>query len=256
MAKDKAPGPDGFLMDFFQACWDVVKCDIMQVFLEFHSYQKFEKNLNATFIALIPKKHRAKTVEYFRPISLASGVYKIISKVLANRLSPVLEHIISKPQNAFIRRRPILDSVLIANECLDHRMLEGVPGLSQGDSLSPLQFVIVMEAPGRMVKASVGGGFLSRFSMGNGTNGPSLLSHLLFANDTLLFCDADLGQIQSLQVLLLCFEAVSGLKVNLGKSEMVVVGVVPNINSLAHFLDCKVSSLSHEIFGTPFGGDF
>lgn len=56
MAKDKALGPDGFSMGFFQTRWDIVKGDVMQIFNEFHSFQKFEKSLNTTFIALIPKK--------------------------------------------------------------------------------------------------------------------------------------------------------------------------------------------------------
>jgi len=53
---DKASGLDGFTMAFFQKCWDVVNEDIMIVFMEFHSRQKFEKSISATFVYLIPNK--------------------------------------------------------------------------------------------------------------------------------------------------------------------------------------------------------
>jgi len=67
-----------------------------------HTRGKFEKSFNATFVSLIPKKTGAMDVRDFRPISLVGGIYKIISKVLANRFKSVLSKIISNIQNGFI----------------------------------------------------------------------------------------------------------------------------------------------------------
>jgi hypothetical protein len=53
---DKAPGPDCFTMAFFQKCWEILKKNLMAVFVEFHNRGQFEKSLNATFVSLIPKK--------------------------------------------------------------------------------------------------------------------------------------------------------------------------------------------------------
>ena len=69
MEGDKAPGPDGFTMAFFQKCWSVVEVDVMAVFVHFHRYSMFERSLNASFLTLIPKKNNAIDVKDFRPIS-------------------------------------------------------------------------------------------------------------------------------------------------------------------------------------------
>jgi len=95
-------------MAFFQDFWVLLKEDIMKDFRDLHARGKFEKRLNATFIALIPKTPVVVNLKDFCSISLVGGIYKIIAKILANRLKMVLEKIVSKLQNAFIRGRQIL----------------------------------------------------------------------------------------------------------------------------------------------------
>jgi hypothetical protein len=318
MDRDKAPGPDGFSMAFFQDCWEVIKGDFMAVFEEFHARGKFVKSINSTFISLIPKVQGAKEVKDFRPISLVGGVYKIISKVLANRMRKVMDKIISKPQNAFVKGRQILDSVLIANECLDSRikseepgvlckldmekaydhvdwsfllyllrrcgfgekwcswiqhcissvrfsvLINGVPsgffgcsrGVRQGDPLSPFLFVLVMEAFSRMLGAFTERGLISGFSVGSSGQDRVNVYHLLFADDTLVFCGANTSQIRHLGALLVCFEAVAGLKVNLSKSILIPVGHVENVGQLAGLLGCGFGEVPLKYLGLPLGASF
>ena len=128
MEGDKAPDPDGFIMAFFQKCWSVVEKDVMDVFDYFHQHSVFEQSMNASFLTLIPKKCNAVNIKDFCPISLVDSVYKLLSKVLANKLRAVLDNLISETQNLFGGRQ-ILDSVLIANECLESRLKSRLPSV-------------------------------------------------------------------------------------------------------------------------------
>ena len=114
---------------FLKNVKSVVEVDVMAVFKHFHKYSMFERSLDASFLSLIPKKNNAIDIKDFRPISLVGSVYKLLSKVLTNRLRVVLDSLISESQNSFISGRQILDSVLIANECLDSRLKSHIPGV-------------------------------------------------------------------------------------------------------------------------------
>ena len=129
-------------------------------------------------------------------------------------------------------------------------------GLGQGDLLSPLLFVLVMKAPGRMLDKAVHVGCMLGFNVGNLEGRSMAVSHLLFADDTLIFCEADLDQILILCMILIWFEAVLGLKINLGKSELVLVGVVHNVDLFLVVLGCKQGSLPMKYLGLPLGAKF
>ena len=113
-----------------------------------------------------------------------------------------------------------------------------------------------MEAASRMLNKAVYEGRLSGFSVRASSGRSLMVSHLLFADDTLIFCDANIDQILILRMVLIWFEAVSGLKVNLDKSELVAVGAVHNMDLLVAVLGCKQGSLLMKYLGLPLGEKF
>nr|GEZ53467.1 RNA-directed DNA polymerase, eukaryota, reverse transcriptase zinc-binding domain protein [Tanacetum cinerariifolium] len=112
----KAPGPDGFTFGFYRWYWDIIGNDVVNVVKWFFLHGEIPKGGNSSFITLIPKVPNANMVKDFRPISLIGSLYKVIAKVLANRLVTVLDDIVDEIQSAFTTDRQILDGPFILNE--------------------------------------------------------------------------------------------------------------------------------------------
>jgi len=125
----KCPGPDGYNFSFVKNNWDIVGEDIVGAIMSFQSTGFIPTGCNASFITLVPKKDIPSNLNEFRPISLVGSVYKIISKILANRIKKVLPSVIDLNQAAFLGGRGILDSILVANETVDYLKKEKKSGI-------------------------------------------------------------------------------------------------------------------------------
>jgi hypothetical protein len=129
MPPGKAPGPDGFTTDFFHYCWDLIKHEVWEVIEESRASGLVLPALNATFLTLIPKEERVTNPKQFRPIALCNVIYKIITKVIANRLKPILPFVISKEQAGYVEGRQIMDSVILAHEIIHSLKSTRTPGM-------------------------------------------------------------------------------------------------------------------------------
>ena len=126
-------------------------------------------------------------------------------------------------------------------------------GLRQGDPLSPYLFVMGMEALSVLIRRAVEGGFISECNIRRG-NGPiANISHLLFADDTIVFCETKKEDMTYLSWILCWFEVVSGLRINLAKSEIIPIGEVEEILEMAVELGCKVGQLPSTYLELPLG---
>ncbi|KAM2244181.1 hypothetical protein ACFXTI_005278 [Malus domestica] len=112
----KAPGLDGFQGIFYRSQWDIIAADVNKMIEDLMAGSLQPLRINATHLALIPKVPNPESVSHFRPISLCNFSYKILSKVLANRLKRFLPDLISSTQNAFVEGRQIQDNIGIAHE--------------------------------------------------------------------------------------------------------------------------------------------
>ncbi|KAL0312769.1 UNVERIFIED_CONTAM: hypothetical protein Sradi_5676200 [Sesamum radiatum] len=120
MASFKSPGPDGFPPCFFKKYWHIVGKHLNEAVRHFFLSGQLPPAINHTYITLIPKSLKADTVENFRPISLCNTTYKVISKILANRLKPLLDKFISPLQMAFVPSRTINENSILSHEIMHY----------------------------------------------------------------------------------------------------------------------------------------
>ena len=114
----KAPGMDKLHAGFFRHFWNVLGQSVIEEILAVFHSKHIPNYLNQTLVVVIPKREGPKTLSYFRPISLCSTIYKVISKITVNRIRPHMHHLISPLQAAFILGRKGLDNI-IAQEVLN-----------------------------------------------------------------------------------------------------------------------------------------
>ena len=120
MHPTKAPNPDDMSAIFYQKYWNIMGLNVANIVLNVLNSNASLAEINRTNIALVPKVKSPSRMKDFHPISLSSVAYKLISKVLANRLKAILPQIISENQSAFLSKRLIIDNILVTFEIMHY----------------------------------------------------------------------------------------------------------------------------------------
>lgn len=125
MPKNKAPGPDGFPAEFFWEAWPIVRDSTIAAVREFFLTGHLLKKFNATAITLIPKERGADRLTHFRPVACCSTIYKIITRIISQRLKLFIADAVQGNQVGFIKGRLLCENVLLASELVENFHLEG-----------------------------------------------------------------------------------------------------------------------------------
>jgi hypothetical protein len=119
LPSDKTPGPNGFTGRFYKTCWHIIKYDLLDALFTLHHGNTHQLgHLNSAYLTLIPKKVDASTSADYMPISLIHSFAKLISKILANRLTPHLYRLVAANQSAFVRGRSIHDNYMLVQQSI------------------------------------------------------------------------------------------------------------------------------------------
>ena len=118
MNLDKAPDPNGFTARFYQNSWDIIKSDLTKLIRKSQTCTKIGGGTNSSFLSLIPKENGEINFERFFAISLYNTSYKILTKIIANRIKNILPAIIPKNQGGFVKGRYIVDNIILVQEAL------------------------------------------------------------------------------------------------------------------------------------------
>nr|GEX67515.1 putative reverse transcriptase domain-containing protein [Tanacetum cinerariifolium] len=268
---DRSPGPDGFTFKFITSFWDILEADVVRLVQEFFRSGSFPKGCNSSFISLIPKVPNAKFVSDFWLVSFIGCQYKIISKIPANRLSMVIASCVSSEQTTFIKGRNIPDGPLILNKVISwyqkrkkELMIFKVDFEKAFDSIRWDFLDLVMEKLGFGIKwrSWIQGlhaitrqmmdlGLFKGASVGQGD---LHISHLMYADDVIFMGEWSHSNIQNLLGMLRCFYLVSGLKINVHKSNIIGVNVPNHITDvMAKNVGCCVASFPLQYLGVSVG---
>jgi len=310
MPLDKAPGPDGYTGRFYKSCWGIIKDDIMSALSAIHrGHVARFRLLNTAFISLLPKQQDANSVKDFRPISLIHSFAKLVTKIMANRLVPLLPSLVPPNQSAFIRGRNIHDNFLFVQqmakalhgkkeahvllkldiskafdsvswpfllEVLRHLgfgqrwcnliclvlstsstqvLVNGEPGsgffhhrgLRQGDPLSPLLFILVMDVLNSLINYATRHHLLQPLTVQQAIHRASF-----YADDAVIFLRPCVDDLRTMKQILDIFGQASGLHTNFSKSSAFPIQCSQEeVQQISEHLACSTKEFPCTYLGLP-----